>query len=75
MAYEHTITIGLGKKVIFYLFLSEQAINKAVQKPIEELSVGVLDIYGFEIFQVNILSFISYPLIVIAYYKEGILTF
>ncbi len=46
-----------------------------MQKPIEELSVGVLDIYGFEIFQVNILSFISYILIVIAYYKEGIVTF
>uniref|UniRef100_A0A673IDX2 Osteoclast-stimulating factor 1 n=1 Tax=Sinocyclocheilus rhinocerous TaxID=307959 RepID=A0A673IDX2_9TELE len=52
-----------------------EAINKAMQKPNEELSVGVLDIYGFEIFQVNILSFISYPLIVIAYYKEGILIF
>ncbi|XP_060788496.1 unconventional myosin-If isoform X2 [Neoarius graeffei] len=30
-----------------------EAINKAMQKPIEELSVGVLDIYGFEIFQRN----------------------
>ncbi|KAF4110087.1 unconventional myosin-If [Onychostoma macrolepis] len=30
-----------------------EAINKAIQKPIEELSVGVLDIYGFEIFQRN----------------------
>uniref|UniRef100_A0A673II99 Osteoclast-stimulating factor 1 n=1 Tax=Sinocyclocheilus rhinocerous TaxID=307959 RepID=A0A673II99_9TELE len=50
-----------------------EAINKAMQKPNEELSVGVLDIYGFEIFQVNILSFISYPLIVIEeYVQEGI---
>ncbi|TSY41753.1 Unconventional myosin-If [Bagarius yarrelli] len=30
-----------------------EAINKAMQKPIEELSIGVLDIYGFEIFQRN----------------------
>uniref|UniRef100_A0AAR2J0Y6 Osteoclast-stimulating factor 1 n=1 Tax=Pygocentrus nattereri TaxID=42514 RepID=A0AAR2J0Y6_PYGNA len=30
-----------------------EAINKAMQKPIEEFSVGVLDIYGFEIFQRN----------------------
>uniref|UniRef100_A0A4W4GAJ5 Myosin motor domain-containing protein n=1 Tax=Electrophorus electricus TaxID=8005 RepID=A0A4W4GAJ5_ELEEL len=30
-----------------------EAINKAMQKPLEELSIGVLDIYGFEIFQRN----------------------
>uniref|UniRef100_A0AAY4EI05 Osteoclast-stimulating factor 1 n=1 Tax=Denticeps clupeoides TaxID=299321 RepID=A0AAY4EI05_9TELE len=30
-----------------------EAINKAMQKPHEELSIGVLDIYGFEIFQKN----------------------
>ena len=29
-----------------------QAINKAIQKPHEEFSIGVLDIYGFEIFKV-----------------------
>lgn len=29
-----------------------QSINRAMQKPYEEYSVGVLDIYGFEIFQV-----------------------
>uniref|UniRef100_UPI00398EA636 unconventional myosin-If n=1 Tax=Pristiophorus japonicus TaxID=55135 RepID=UPI00398EA636 len=29
------------------------AVNKAMQKPNEEYSVGVLDIYGFEIFQKN----------------------
>ncbi|GLD49787.1 unconventional myosin-If-like protein, partial [Lates japonicus] len=28
-----------------------EAINKAIQKPHEEFSIGVLDIYGFEIFQ------------------------
>uniref|UniRef100_A0A7N6A258 Osteoclast-stimulating factor 1 n=1 Tax=Anabas testudineus TaxID=64144 RepID=A0A7N6A258_ANATE len=30
-----------------------QAINKAIQKPYEEFSIGVLDIYGFEIFKKN----------------------
>ncbi|XP_041967464.1 unconventional myosin-If [Alosa sapidissima] len=30
-----------------------EAINKAMQKPYEEFSIGVLDIYGFEIFQKN----------------------
>ncbi|KAG8454739.1 hypothetical protein GDO86_001093 [Hymenochirus boettgeri] len=30
-----------------------EAINKAMQKPHEEYSIGVLDIYGFEIFQKN----------------------
>lgn len=29
------------------------AVNKAMQKPHEEYSIGVLDIYGFEIFQRN----------------------
>lgn len=32
-----------------------QSINKAIQKPYEEFSIGVLDIYGFEIFQVRLL--------------------
>lgn len=32
-----------------------QSINKAIQKPHEEFSIGVLDIYGFEIFQVRLL--------------------
>lgn len=31
---------------------TSQAINRAMQKPQEEYSIGVLDIYGFEIFQV-----------------------
>ena len=31
---------------------ASQAINRAMQKPQEEYSIGVLDIYGFEIFQV-----------------------
>ncbi|XP_037553770.1 unconventional myosin-If [Nematolebias whitei] len=30
-----------------------EAINRAIQKPHEEFSIGVLDIYGFEIFQRN----------------------
>uniref|UniRef100_A0A3P9HZS2 Myosin motor domain-containing protein n=1 Tax=Oryzias latipes TaxID=8090 RepID=A0A3P9HZS2_ORYLA len=30
-----------------------QCINKAMQKEQEELNIGVLDIYGFEIFQVR----------------------
>ncbi|XP_075060774.1 unconventional myosin-If [Mixophyes fleayi] len=30
-----------------------ESINKAMQKPNEEYSIGVLDIYGFEIFQKN----------------------
>ncbi|KAL3047184.1 hypothetical protein OYC64_021413 [Pagothenia borchgrevinki] len=30
-----------------------EAVNKAIQKPCEEFSTGVLDIYGFEIFQKN----------------------
>ncbi|XP_040273711.1 unconventional myosin-If isoform X3 [Bufo bufo] len=30
-----------------------ESINKAMQKPYEEYSIGVLDIYGFEIFQVS----------------------
>lgn len=33
--------------------LSLQSINRAMQKPYEEYSIGVLDIYGFEIFQVG----------------------
>lgn len=32
---------------------ASQAINRAMQKPQEEYSIGVLDIYGFEIFQVR----------------------
>ena len=36
------------------LFLFQtQSINKAMQKDHEEFNIGVLDIYGFEIFQVN----------------------
>ncbi|KAL9988183.1 hypothetical protein ACROYT_G002593 [Oculina patagonica] len=30
-----------------------QSVNKAMQKNVEELTIGVLDIYGFEIFQKN----------------------
>lgn len=34
---------------------ASQAINRAMQKPQEDYSIGVLDIYGFEIFQVWLL--------------------
>lgn len=37
-----------------------KAINKAIQKPHEEFSIGVLDIYGFEIFQVSPVTTYSY---------------
>ena len=42
--------------------LLEQAVNKAMQKDATDLSIGVLDIYGFEIFQVCLLKgFHFYP--------------
>ncbi|XP_025033394.1 unconventional myosin-If-like, partial [Python bivittatus] len=39
---------GLYARVFDFLV---ESINRAMQKPYEEYSVGVLDIYGFEIFQ------------------------
>lgn len=33
---------------------SSQAVNKAMEKQHQEYNIGVLDIYGFEIFQVNL---------------------
>lgn len=33
-----------------------QGINEAMQKDKDEMSIGVLDIYGFEIFEVLFLS-------------------
>nr|XP_028569738.1 unconventional myosin-If [Podarcis muralis] len=41
---------GLYSRVFDFLV---ESINRAIQKPHEEYSVGVLDIYGFEIFQRN----------------------
>ncbi|NWX27002.1 MYO1F protein, partial [Notiomystis cincta] len=41
---------GLYSRVFDFLV---ESINRAMQKPYEEYSVGVLDIYGFEIFQKN----------------------
>ncbi|XP_061594762.1 unconventional myosin-If [Cololabis saira] len=41
---------ALYTRVFDYLV---EAINKAIRKPHEEFSIGVLDIYGFEIFQKN----------------------
>lgn len=36
-----------------------QSINKAMVKDHQELNVGVLDIYGFEIFQVSVFKYFS----------------
>ncbi|XP_029466790.1 LOW QUALITY PROTEIN: unconventional myosin-If [Rhinatrema bivittatum] len=41
---------GLYTRVFDFLV---ESINRAMQKPHEEYSIGVLDIYGFEIFQKN----------------------
>ncbi|XP_036702708.1 unconventional myosin-If isoform X3 [Balaenoptera musculus] len=41
---------GLYSRLFNFLV---EAINRAMQKPQEEYSIGVLDIYGFEIFQKN----------------------
>ncbi|XP_034611483.1 unconventional myosin-If [Trachemys scripta elegans] len=41
---------GLYLRVFDFLV---ESINRAMQKPNEEYSIGVLDIYGFEIFQKN----------------------
>ncbi|KAM9254494.1 unconventional myosin-If [Cariama cristata] len=41
---------GLYARVFDFLV---ESINRAMQKPYEEYSIGVLDIYGFEIFQKN----------------------
>ncbi|NWI86333.1 MYO1F protein, partial [Pitta sordida] len=41
---------GLYARVFDFLV---ESINRAMQKPYEEYSIGVLDIYGFEIFQRN----------------------
>ncbi|XP_072457027.1 unconventional myosin-If isoform X2 [Notamacropus eugenii] len=41
---------GLYSRLFDFLV---EAINRAMQKPQEEYSIGVLDIYGFEIFQRN----------------------
>ncbi|XP_054661260.1 unconventional myosin-If [Grus americana] len=41
---------GLYARIFDFLV---ESINRAMQKPYEEYSIGVLDIYGFEIFQKN----------------------
>jgi hypothetical protein len=41
------------KGVNCLLFILSQSINKAMEKDHEEYNIGVLDIYGFEIFQVR----------------------
>jgi len=40
-----------------------QSVNKAMQKDVEELAIGVLDIYGFEIFQVKTVTFIHWQIV------------
>jgi myosin-1 len=35
------------------MYFEFQAINKAMAQKIEEINIGILDIYGFEIFQKN----------------------
>ncbi|KAK3748939.1 hypothetical protein QZH41_001565, partial [Actinostola sp. cb2023] len=43
-----------GKSEVINMKLNvEQSVNKAMQKDVVELTIGVLDIYGFEIFQKN----------------------
>lgn len=53
MHIEPTVCPGSQSAGTDFLSLPKsQAINRAMQKPQEEYSIGVLDIYGFEIFQV-----------------------
>ena len=40
----------LTKGLFFYVF---QSVNKAMRKDYEEINIGILDIYGFEIFEKN----------------------
>ena len=44
-----------------------QAVNKAMQKEKQELTIGVLDIYGFEIFMVRIYTHNMYMYIYCIY--------
>ena len=44
-----------------------QGINEAMQKEKEEMSIGVLDIYGFEIFEVLFLSKTYFDFLIITY--------
>ncbi|XP_021100855.1 unconventional myosin-If isoform X3 [Heterocephalus glaber] len=46
-------TSASAKREITPGWRAQTAINRAMQKPQEEYSIGVLDIYGFEIFQKN----------------------
>ena len=36
------------------IILLSKSVNKAMQKDTDEISIGILDIYGFEIFKVSI---------------------
>lgn len=44
---------GSRCKVCLVFFIQSKAVNKAMQKDQVEITIGVLDIYGFEIFQQN----------------------
>ena len=44
-----------------------QGINEAMQKDKEEMSIGVLDIYGFEIFEVLFVSKTYFDFLIITY--------
>ena len=44
-----------------------QAVNKAMQKEKQELTIGVLDIYGFEIFMVRVYTHNMYIYCIILY--------
>lgn len=39
--------------ILFYRVSGFQSVNKAMRKDYEEINIGILDIYGFEIFQKN----------------------
>lgn len=45
--------MGAASQCVVFAF---QSINKAMEKDHEEYNTGVLDIYGFEIFQVRMLN-------------------
>ena len=43
---------SLFEMLMYCLSVCPQAVNRAMVKKVEELTIGVLDIYGFEIFMV-----------------------
>ena len=59
LAFHVHMTVLMSHERYWILYLFFQAINRAMEKDNSEISVGILDIYGFEIFQVWA-SFIRY---------------